>query len=106
MLPRPFSLASARTCRCPECPTDTCCPPRRDCGWGRGVHTVATTAGYSRSSLYPAVLGPAWHELHAAVQRLHGQKAAVRARGTFAVRTGSLPLTRWLCWIAPLPAAG
>lgn len=56
----------------------------------------------TRPAVYPRLLGPAWQELAAPVQRLHEGTRTVRAAGTFRVRRVRPILAR----LARMPAAG
>lgn len=58
------------------------------------------------SGLYPKLLGASWHDLNAAIQRLHASGGAVHAVGVFRVRHGRDGLARTLARLARLPAAG
>ncbi len=58
------------------------------------------------SGLYPRLLGDAWNELAAPVQRLHSAQDSLARVGLFRVRRGERRLARFLAWLGKVPAAG
>ena len=58
------------------------------------------------SGLYPRLLGDAWNELAAPVQRLHSGQDSRERVGLFRVRRGERRLARFLASLGKAPAAG
>jgi hypothetical protein len=58
------------------------------------------------TALYPRLVGEAWAELDASVQRWHNAARQVQGTGLFTVRHGQTGLARFLVWLLRLPTSG